>query len=221
MDPKLNFLRNNLPNLLEDVSFSIYREMWFLQDGWPAHYSCPQETVHTRELRYEIETASHAIPVATLRDVTNNVRQRAQKCLEVGGFFERDRRWDGVGTWLPPGVPRSLDSRSGSAQSISVSVRPLCPCVSKSGCNPFYSKPLCSKILERTICLVHLIASDWSRTSTELPHKVHCLIEARENPMTHPNIYECNDLSRRGNVRHPLLKNSPLSDGERKRIPPN
>ncbi|GFV77105.1 uncharacterized protein TNCV_691731 [Trichonephila clavipes] len=59
------------------------------------------------------------------------------------------------------------------------------------------------------------------RTSAELPHKVHCLIEARENPMTHPNIYECNDPSRRGNVRHPLLRNSPLSDGERKRIPPN
>ncbi|GFV36014.1 uncharacterized protein TNCV_2867721 [Trichonephila clavipes] len=33
------------------------------------------------------------------------------------------RRWDGVGTWLPPGVPRSLDSRSGSAQSVSVYVR--------------------------------------------------------------------------------------------------
>ncbi|GFV67599.1 hypothetical protein TNCV_4622791 [Trichonephila clavipes] len=99
----------------------------------------------------------------------------------------------------------------------------LCPSpsVSKSGWTPFYSMPLCSKILERTICLVHLIASDWSRTSAELPHKVHCLIEARENPTTHPNIYECNDPSRRGNVRHPLLRNSPLSDGERKRIPPN
>ncbi|GFX38465.1 hypothetical protein TNCV_2344381 [Trichonephila clavipes] len=95
------------------------------------------------------------------------------------------------------------------------------PCVSKSGWIPFYSMPLYSKILERTICLVHLIASDWSRTSAELPHKVHCLIEARENPMTHPNIYECNVPSRRGNVRHPLLRNSPLSDGERKRIPPN
>ncbi|GFS47587.1 hypothetical protein TNCV_3133801 [Trichonephila clavipes] len=104
----------------------------------------------------------------------------------------------------------------GSAQSVSVSVR-----LSNRGASRFYSTTLYSKILERTFCLVHLIASDWSRTSAELPHKVHCLIEARENPMMHPNIYECNDPPRRGNVRHPLLRNSPLSDGERKRIPPN
>ncbi|GFS80500.1 hypothetical protein TNCV_3178831, partial [Trichonephila clavipes] len=33
-------------------------------------------------------------------------------------------RWDGVGTWLPPGVPRSLDSQGlGSAQSVSLSVQ--------------------------------------------------------------------------------------------------
>ncbi|GFU78780.1 uncharacterized protein TNCV_4791661 [Trichonephila clavipes] len=36
-----------------------------------------------------------------------------------------------------------------------------------------------------------------------------------------PDIYECNDPSRHGNVRHPLLRNSPLSDGERKHVPPN
>ncbi|GFT43140.1 hypothetical protein TNCV_5119911 [Trichonephila clavipes] len=99
--------------------------------------------------------------------------------------------------------------------SLSLSVSP------NRGASRFYSTTLYSKILERTICLVHLIASDWSRTSAELPHKVHCLIEAWENPMTHPNIYECNDPLRRGNVRHPLLRNSPLRDGERKRIPPN
>ncbi|GFT86038.1 hypothetical protein TNCV_3256671 [Trichonephila clavipes] len=64
--------------------------------------------------------------------------------------------------------------------------------------------PLYSKILERTICLVHLITSDWSGTSAELPHKVRCLLKARENPKTHPNIYECNDPPGRENVMHPL-----------------
>ncbi|GFX75834.1 hypothetical protein TNCV_2238061 [Trichonephila clavipes] len=137
--------------------------------------------------------------------------------------FERDRRWDGVGTWLPPGVPRSLDSRSESAQSVSVYVR-LRVRVRVSpnrGASPFCSMPFHYNILERTICLVHLITSDWSGTSAELPHKGRCLVEARENSMTLPNIYECNDPSRHGNVRHHLLRNSPLSDGERKRIPPN
>ncbi|GFT54258.1 hypothetical protein TNCV_2467651 [Trichonephila clavipes] len=95
-------------------------------------------------------------------------------------------RWDGVGTWLPPGVPRSLDSQGlGSAQSVSLSPN--------RGCIPFYSVTFYYNILERTICLVHLITSNWSGISAELPHKVRCLFEARENPMTHPNIYECND----------------------------
>ncbi|GFW22792.1 DUF5641 domain-containing protein [Trichonephila clavipes] len=84
----------------------------------------------------------------------------------------------------------------GSSQSVSVSVR-VCP---NRVASRFYSTTFYSKILERTICLVHLIASDWSRTSAELPGKVHCLIEARENPMTHPNIYECNDPPRCGNI---------------------
>lgn len=35
----LHFLQNGLPNLLEDVPLSIYREMWFRQDGCPAHYA--------------------------------------------------------------------------------------------------------------------------------------------------------------------------------------
>ncbi|GFT88867.1 hypothetical protein TNCV_906781 [Trichonephila clavipes] len=42
--------------------------------------SCPLE-----KLRYEIETASHATPVATLRDSTNNEWHPAQKCLESLG----------------------------------------------------------------------------------------------------------------------------------------
>ncbi|GFW32317.1 hypothetical protein TNCV_674761 [Trichonephila clavipes] len=45
----------------------------------------------------------------------------------------------------------------------------LCP---NRGASRFYSTTLYIKILERTICLVHLITSDWSRTSAELPHKV-------------------------------------------------
>ncbi|GFU80129.1 hypothetical protein TNCV_580091 [Trichonephila clavipes] len=95
----------------------------------------------------------------------------------------------------------------------------LCPSPSVSpnrGASPFCSMPFYYNILERTICLVHLITSDWSGTSAELPHKGRCLVEARENSMTLPNIYECNDPSRRGNVRHPLLRNSPSVMGKEK-----
>lgn len=35
----LDFLVNHLPNLLEDVPLNILRDMWFQQDGCPAHYS--------------------------------------------------------------------------------------------------------------------------------------------------------------------------------------
>ncbi|GFU50530.1 hypothetical protein TNCV_4883981 [Trichonephila clavipes] len=95
-------------------------------------------------------------------------------------------RWDRVRTWLPPGVLRSLDSQGlGSAQSVSLSVQMWVA-------SPFCSTTLHFNILERSICLLHLITSDWSGTSAELPHKVRCLFEARENPMTHPNIYDCN-----------------------------
>ncbi|GFV67032.1 hypothetical protein TNCV_357181 [Trichonephila clavipes] len=53
------------------------------------------------------------------------------------------------------------------------------------GASSFCSMPFHNNILERTICLVHLIASNWSRTSAELPHKVQCHLEERETPMTH------------------------------------
>lgn len=35
----LDFLQNQLPNLLEDVPLNIYRDMWYQQDGCPAHYA--------------------------------------------------------------------------------------------------------------------------------------------------------------------------------------
>ncbi|GFW49529.1 hypothetical protein TNCV_2843101 [Trichonephila clavipes] len=76
------------------------------------------------------------------------------------------------------------------------------------GASRFYSMTLYIKILERTICLVHLITSDWSRTCAELPHKVHCLLEARENLMTHPAIYESNDPQAWECFGTPLLRNS-------------
>lgn len=37
----LNFLQNDLPILLEEVPLNIYREMWFQQDGCPAHFALP------------------------------------------------------------------------------------------------------------------------------------------------------------------------------------
>lgn len=36
----LHFLQNDLPTLL-DVPLNIYREMWYQQDGCPAHYARP------------------------------------------------------------------------------------------------------------------------------------------------------------------------------------
>lgn len=35
----LNFLRNVLPNLLEEVPLNIRRNLWFMHDGCPAHFS--------------------------------------------------------------------------------------------------------------------------------------------------------------------------------------
>lgn len=35
----LDFLQNQLPNLLEDVPLNIYRDMWYQHDGCPAHYA--------------------------------------------------------------------------------------------------------------------------------------------------------------------------------------
>lgn len=37
----MDFLQNDLQTLLEDVPLSTYREMWFQQDGCPAHYARP------------------------------------------------------------------------------------------------------------------------------------------------------------------------------------
>lgn len=46
----LDFLQNHLPNLLEDVPLSIYREMWFQQDGCPAHFARPVREYLDEEL---------------------------------------------------------------------------------------------------------------------------------------------------------------------------
>ena len=40
-DIYLDFLRNQLPNLLEDVPLNILRDMWYQHDGCPAHYARP------------------------------------------------------------------------------------------------------------------------------------------------------------------------------------
>ncbi|GFU46692.1 phosphatidylinositol 4-kinase alpha [Trichonephila clavipes] len=40
-DNCLSFLRKHFSDLLEDVAFNIHRDMWFQQEGYPAHYACP------------------------------------------------------------------------------------------------------------------------------------------------------------------------------------
>ncbi|GFW51555.1 hypothetical protein TNCV_4212331 [Trichonephila clavipes] len=96
----------------------------------------------------------------------------------------------------------------------------LCLSVSKSGCVPFYLTAFHPKILERTICLVHLIASDWSRTSAELPHKIHCTFGSAGNLMTHPEIYGSSDPQARERFATPFSKNSTVQrTGTQKFLP--
>ncbi|GFX43043.1 hypothetical protein TNCV_2710881 [Trichonephila clavipes] len=62
--------------------------------------------------------------------ISKTPRSAAKGSQWLGYSFEREMRWDGVGTWLPPGVPRSLDYQGlGSVQSVSVSPN--------RGCIPF------------------------------------------------------------------------------------
>ncbi|GFW72341.1 uncharacterized protein TNCV_703781 [Trichonephila clavipes] len=65
-----------------------------------------------------------------------------------------------VDAWSP-----AEDSELNVWDQLSLSLSP------NRGASRFYSTTLYIKILERTICLVHLITSDWSRTSAELQHK--------------------------------------------------
>nr|CAH7726449.1 unnamed protein product [Callosobruchus chinensis] len=44
----LDFLQNHLSSLLEDVPLNIRREMWFQQDGCPAHYAHSRNNSNVR-----------------------------------------------------------------------------------------------------------------------------------------------------------------------------
>ncbi|GFW33608.1 hypothetical protein TNCV_2211401 [Trichonephila clavipes] len=82
----------------------------------------------------------------------------------------------------------------------------VCVSFSKSGCVPFYFTTFYQKILERTLCLVHLIASDWSRTSAELQHRVYCTFGSAGIQLTHPAIYGSSDPPGAGTFGTPLSK---------------
>ncbi|GFW05060.1 hypothetical protein TNCV_598541 [Trichonephila clavipes] len=60
-----------------------------------------------------------------------------------------------------------------------------------------------------------------SGTSAELPHEVHCTFGSAGNLMTHLAIYGYSDPPGVGAFSHPCRGIQPLSDGKRKRIPPN
>ncbi|GFU73735.1 hypothetical protein TNCV_3979451 [Trichonephila clavipes] len=117
--------------------------------------------------------------------------------------MKQGRRMDMVDARSPHGSLFCDSLALGSALSVSLSV-------SKSGCVPFYLTTFQLKILEQTLCLVHLIASDWSRTSAELQHRVYCTFGSAGNLLTHPAIYGSSD-PRRGNfLALPCQRNSTL-----------
>ncbi|GFU68285.1 uncharacterized protein TNCV_834121 [Trichonephila clavipes] len=63
---------------------------------------------------------------------------------------------------------------------------------------------------------------NFSVTSAELPHEVHCTFGGAGNLMTHPAIYLSSDPPGVGAFSaHPCRGIQTLSDGKRKRIPPN
>ncbi|GFT33427.1 hypothetical protein TNCV_3045391 [Trichonephila clavipes] len=108
--------------------------------------------------------------------------------------------------------PGTKDARSGIG-SVGVSLS-----VSKSGCVSFYLTTFHLKILEQTLCLVHLIASDWSRTSAELQHRVYCTFGSAGNLLTHPAIYGSSDPQARELFGTPLSKEFHPPEKKRKHI---
>ncbi|GFT50443.1 hypothetical protein TNCV_11461 [Trichonephila clavipes] len=62
------------------------------------------------------------------------------------------------------------------------------------------------KLLERTLCFVHLIASDGSRTSAELQHRVYCTFGSAGNLLTHLAIYGSSDPQAWEHFRTPFSK---------------
>ncbi|GFW19814.1 uncharacterized protein TNCV_3561171 [Trichonephila clavipes] len=84
---RTQFCEEYLAQAENDADF-VSQVIWsLLLMGLPQECGVQEESVHTVEkLRCEIETASHAIAVATLTDVNNIVRHCAQKCWEVGGL---------------------------------------------------------------------------------------------------------------------------------------
>ncbi|GFW31287.1 hypothetical protein TNCV_2578681 [Trichonephila clavipes] len=85
-DRRAQFCEWFLAQVENDANF-VSRVMWsLLLMGLPQERDVQQETgtepkkrCTPEKLRFEIETASHAIPVATLRGVINKVRHRTQK----------------------------------------------------------------------------------------------------------------------------------------------
>ncbi|GFW99561.1 hypothetical protein TNCV_3417941 [Trichonephila clavipes] len=65
----------------------------------------------------------------------------------------------------------------------------LCLTVSKSGCIPFYLTSFSHENSRADYLPCPLNSSNWSRTSAELPHEVHCTLGSAGNLMTHPAIY--------------------------------
>ncbi|GFU98153.1 hypothetical protein TNCV_2294941 [Trichonephila clavipes] len=113
--------------------------------------------------------------------------------------MKQGRRMDMVDARSPRGSLFCDSLALGSAMSVSLFV-------SKSGCVPFYFTTFHLKILERTLCLVHLIVSDWSRTSAELQHRVYCTFGSVGNLLTHPAIYGSSDPQAREIFGTPLSK---------------
>ncbi|GFV42662.1 hypothetical protein TNCV_840171 [Trichonephila clavipes] len=77
------------------------------------------------------------------------------------------------------------------------------------GAPRFYSTTLHIEILERTLCLIHVIIADWSRTSAEIHRsKPRGLLNFGNagDLLTHPTIYGSSDPQARELFRHILAE---------------
>ena len=112
------FLETQLPILLEDVPLQIRNQMWFMQDGAPAHFSriareflnnnytnrwigrrgpiaWPARSPDLNPLDFylwgHLKTITYDTPVATVEILRNRIIAACEKIRNIPGIFERLR----------------------------------------------------------------------------------------------------------------------------------
>jgi hypothetical protein len=84
-DIYLIFLRNSLPELLEELPLAVRVEMWFMHDGAPSHFS--RNVRNFLNVTYPQRWIGRGGP--TTWRVQDSLIRRAHACVDVnGGHFE-------------------------------------------------------------------------------------------------------------------------------------